>query len=47
MPVVRTDGGRAGVRTVTWLPKFLGWVDDQIFLGMGVRYYNYFYTKKN
>ena len=32
MPVVRTDG-----RTVTWLPKFLGWVDYLIFLGMGLR----------
>ena len=26
--------GRTGGRTVTWLPKFLGWVDDQIFLPM-------------
>ena len=32
MPVVWTDG-----RTVTWLPKFLGWVDYHIFLGMGLR----------
>ena len=24
-------------RTVTWLPKFLGWVDYHIFLGMGLR----------
>ena len=32
MPVVWTDG-----RTVTWLPKFLRWVHDQIFLGMGLR----------
>ena len=24
-------------RTVTWLPKFLGWMDYQIFLGMGLR----------
>ena len=31
-PVVRTDG-----RTVTWLPKYLGWIDYQIFLGMGLR----------
>ena len=30
MSVVRTDG-----RTVTWLPKFLGWVDYHIFLGWG------------
>ena len=24
-------------RTVTWLPKFLGWMDYQIFLGMVLR----------
>ena len=24
-------------RTVTWLPKFLGWVDYHIFLGKGLR----------
>ena len=33
LPVVRT-GGRAGGRTVTWLPNFLGWVDYFIFLPM-------------
>ena len=32
----KTDG-RKGGRTVTWLPKFLGWVDYHIFLGMGLR----------
>ena len=32
IPVVRTGG-----RTVTWLPKFLGWVDYHIFLEMGLR----------
>ena len=31
MPVVRADGRR----TVKWLPKFPGWVDYHIFLGMG------------
>ena len=30
--IVRTDGP-----TVMWLPKFLGWIDYQIFLGMGLR----------
>ena len=30
--------GRTVGRTVTWLPKFLGWLDYQIFLiGMGLR----------
>ena len=29
--------GRLVCRTVTWLPKFLGWVDYHIFLGMGLR----------
>ena len=24
-------------RTVTWLPKFLGWIDNQIFLAMELR----------
>ena len=28
---------QADGRTVTWLPKFLGWVDYHIFLGMGLR----------
>ena len=28
--------GRAGGRTVTWLPKCLRWVDYHIFLGMGL-----------
>ena len=41
MPVVRTDG-RAGMRacgrTVTWLPKFFGCVDNQIFLPMVIRF---------
>ena len=32
MPVVPTNE-----RTVTWLPKFLGWLDYHIFLGMGLR----------
>ena len=32
MPVMWTDG-----RTVTRLPKSLGWVDYHIFLGMGLR----------
>ena len=36
MPVVRTDG-----RMVTWLPKFLRWMDYQIFLGGGLRYNDY------
>ena len=36
MPVVRTVGG-AGGRTVTWLPKFLGWVVYHIFLDIGLR----------
>ena len=34
-PEVRTDGrsvSRSGGRTVTWFRKFLGWVDNQIFL---------------
>ena len=30
-------GGRADGRTVTWLPKFLGWVDYHILLAMGLR----------
>ena len=29
--------GRADGKTVTWLPKFLEWVDYHIFLGMGLR----------
>ena len=29
--------GRSVGRTVTWLPKFLGWVDYQIFLPMVLR----------
>ena len=36
MPAYGADGrsvGRSGGRTVTWLPKFLGWVDYHIFLG--------------
>ena len=37
MPVVQTDGRQVDGRTVTWLPKFLGWVDFHIFLGMGLR----------
>ena len=35
MPVVRTVG-RSDGRTVKWLPKFLGLMDYQIFLGMGL-----------
>ena len=35
MPVVKTDGRLDG-RTVTWLPKFLEWMDYQILLGMGL-----------
>ena len=35
MPVVRTDVRMDG-RTVTWLPKFLEWMDYQILLGMGL-----------
>ena len=31
-------GGRAGGHTVTLLAKFLGWVGNQIFLAMGLRY---------
>ena len=31
-PVVWTDGP-----TVTWLPKFLGWIDYHIFLVVGLR----------
>ena len=30
--------GRSVGRTVTWLPKFLGWVDNHLFLGMGLRW---------
>ena len=37
MPLVRTDGRSVG-RTVTWLQKFLEWVDYRIFLSMGLRY---------
>ena len=33
MPVERTDGRS----TVTWLPNFLGWVDYQISLAVGLR----------
>ena len=33
----RTGGWACG-RTVTWLPKFLGWVDNQIFLPMVIRF---------
>ena len=36
MPVTRAEGRTTG-RTVTWLPKFLGWKDYQIFLGIGLR----------
>ena len=36
VPVVRTDG-RAVEITVMWLPKYLGWVDYHIFIGMGLR----------
>ena len=25
-------------RTVTWLPRFLGWIDNQIFLVLGLRF---------
>ena len=32
----RTEGRTDG-RTATWLPKFLGWIDYQILLGMGLR----------
>ena len=32
-----TAGGQADGRTITWLPKFLGWVDYHILLGMGLR----------
>ena len=32
----RTEGWTDG-RTATWLPKFLGWIDYQILLGMGLR----------
>ena len=28
-------------RMVTWLPKFLRWMDYQIFLGRGLRYNDY------
>ena len=31
------DGQRVDGRTGTWLPKFFGWVDYHIFLGMGLR----------
>ena len=27
-----------GGHMVTWLPKFLGWIDNQIFLAMGLCY---------
>ena len=33
LPVVWTDA-RAGERTVTWLPKFIGCIDNQLFLPM-------------
>ena len=36
MPVTRAEGRTTG-RTVTWLPKFLGWKDYQIVLRMGLR----------
>ena len=36
VPVVRTDG-RSGGLTVTWLPKFLGCIDYQIFVPMVLR----------
>ena len=29
--------GRSDGRTVSLLPKFMGWMDHQIFLGMGLR----------
>ena len=29
--------GRSDRRTVTWLQKFLGWMNYQIFSGMGLR----------
>ena len=35
--LVRLWCGRAGGRTVTWLPTFLGWVDYFIFLPMVLR----------
>ena len=35
-PVVRTDGRSLARCTVTWLPNFLGWVDYNIFLAMGL-----------
>ena len=33
--MVWTDG-RADGLTVTWLPNFLGWIDNQIFLATGL-----------
>ena len=38
MPVVRTDGLSGGRCTVTWLPNFLGWVDNFIFSPMVLRW---------
>ena len=36
-PVVRTIAGSLAQYTITWLPNFLGWVDYQISLAMGLR----------
>ena len=33
-----SSDGRSVGRTVTWLPKFLGWIDNQIFLEPQLRY---------
>ena len=33
-----SSDGRSDGRTVTWLPKFLGWIDNQIFLEPQLRY---------
>ena len=32
------NGRGAGGLTITWLTKFLGWMGNQIFLAMGLRY---------
>ena len=35
--IYQTLDGRSDGRTFTWLPQFLGWIDNQIFLAVGRR----------
>ena len=35
--IYQTLDGRSDGRTFTWLPKFIGWIDNQIFLAVGRR----------